>query len=71
MNERGRGQTVRLLNAWMFGLVALETLESLRLTASEGFDTNCWEGRAAIFEKKANVFFLGGGLDGQEGERGW
>jgi hypothetical protein len=26
----------------MFGLVALDILESLRLTASEGFDSNCW-----------------------------
>ncbi len=40
-NERGE-QTVRLLNPGKFGLVGLETLESLRLTASEGLDTNSW-----------------------------
>jgi hypothetical protein len=33
-NEWG-GQTFRLLNPEMFGLARLETLESLRLTASE------------------------------------
>jgi hypothetical protein len=38
-NEWG-GQTFRLLNPTMFGLVELETLESLRLTASEDLDTN-------------------------------
>ena len=42
-NKR-KGRTVRLLKtAGMFGLVGLDMLESLRLTASEeSFDWNCW-----------------------------
>jgi hypothetical protein len=32
---------VRLLKAVMFGLVVPDTLESLRLMASEDFDSNC------------------------------
>jgi hypothetical protein len=42
------GQTVRLLNAGTFGL-ALEMLESLRLVALEGFDSNWWGDGGAIF----------------------
>jgi hypothetical protein len=38
------GQTFRLLNPEMFGLARLETLESLRLTASEDLDSNSWGG---------------------------
>jgi hypothetical protein len=34
-------RTVRLLNAWMFGLSVEGVLDSLPLTESEGFDTNC------------------------------
>ena len=48
MNERG-GQTVRLLNAEMFGLAGLETLESLVLVASEVLDTNSWGAVGGIF----------------------
>jgi len=32
----------------MVGLVDFETLESLRLTTSEGFDVNCWGEGGAI-----------------------
>jgi hypothetical protein len=43
------GQTVRLLNAVMFGLVGLEILESLRLTASDVLDTKSWGEGGGIF----------------------
>jgi hypothetical protein len=45
-------RTVRLLNAWMFGLVAEGVLNSLPLAASEGFETNCWGVEGAILEDK-------------------
>ena len=44
----------------MFGLV-LEKLESLRLAASEGFDSNCWgEGGTIFFYEGKQTFFFGG-----------
>ena len=45
---RRRVLTVRLLNAVTFGL-ASDTLESLRLAVTEGFDSNWWGNGGAIF----------------------
>ena len=36
----------------MFGLVALDMPDSLRRTAAEGFDSNCWGADGAIKEGK-------------------
>ena len=36
----------------MFGLVVLDIPESLRLMASEGFDSNCWGADGAIEESR-------------------
>jgi hypothetical protein len=46
-----RERTVRLLKAWIFGLV-VEMLESLRLTASEGLETNWWGAEGGILGDK-------------------
>ena len=42
--EEGEVQTVRLEYAVMLGRFESTTEESLRRTASEGFDSNCWGG---------------------------
>ena len=44
MEEEGEVQTVRLEYAVMLGRLESTTEESLRRTASEGFDWNCWGG---------------------------
>jgi hypothetical protein len=62
-SEYKSGQTFRLLNAGTFGL-ALETLDNLRLAASEDLDSNCWGGGGAISREGRQALFCGGGVDG-------
>jgi hypothetical protein len=42
----------------------LETLDNLRLAASEDLDWNCWGGGGAISRESKQALFCGGGVDG-------